>query len=140
MANTNICRSTIQPRPGPSQNAKTQRAAILDLLIEARGSWVPLPTILELHISQFGARIFELRRTGFSIENKIEHDNSGVVHLWYRLLNPPKATAPEPVKEKTTNPDLVPSESSDWYEREHGPRPAAQPQVDDLPLFQGVRS
>jgi len=47
-----------------------QRDRILALLLRSRGDWVPLTQILELHISQYGARIFELRRLGFQIENK----------------------------------------------------------------------
>jgi len=31
------------------------------------------------------------------------------------------------------------ADSADWFEREHGPRAAAQPPANDLPLFQGVR-
>ncbi len=64
-------------------NAKTQRARILSLLIDARGGW-PTPE-------------------------------------------------PEPAKSATGLPD-----SADWYERQHGPRPAAKPLPDDLPLFARV--
>jgi hypothetical protein len=67
-------------------NGKTQRARILRLLSDARGEWVGLPQILDLHISQFGARIFELRRTNFTIENRTQRDDSGVVRSWYRLV------------------------------------------------------
>lgn len=63
----------------------TQRAAILRLLIAARGAWVPLPNILVLGIAQYNARIFELRALGFRIENKIERDADGQVHSWFRL-------------------------------------------------------
>jgi len=63
---------------------KTQRERLLAVLIEARHNWVPLPVILELKISQFGARIKELRGLGFNIRNKTEIV-SGVKHSWYRL-------------------------------------------------------
>ncbi len=67
---------------------KTQSAAILRLLIDAHGSWVPLPEILKLGIAQYNARILELRRLGFTIENKTQGVN-GARHSWFRLLNSP---------------------------------------------------
>jgi hypothetical protein len=67
---------------------KTQSAALLRLLIDAHGSWVPLPQILTLGIAQYGARIHELRRLGFAIENRTERVN-GARHSWFRLLNSP---------------------------------------------------
>jgi hypothetical protein len=101
-----------------AMDTKTQRARILRPLIEARGGWVPLPEILALGIAQFGARIFELRRTGFNIENKIERDDSGVVHSWYRLVKDlPKAELPEPAP---------PKPESEWQDR---------PRVTGLALF-----
>jgi hypothetical protein len=108
-------------------------------LVDARGSWVSLPQILALGIAQFGARILELRRTGFAIENKIERDYASVVHSWYRLVNSqtlpaaPSPPKPEPAKPKASLPN-----SDDWYERQHGPQPAAKPLPDHLPLFAGV--
>jgi len=68
-----------------SADSKTQRAIILAVLLEARGHWVGLPRILELKISQFGARILELRRLGFDIENRQETVD-GQRRSWYRLL------------------------------------------------------
>lgn len=62
----------------------TQRGRILGLLIAARGGWISLPQILELKISQFGARILELRRSGLKIENRTETID-GQRHSWYRL-------------------------------------------------------
>jgi hypothetical protein len=67
---------------------KSQAAAVLRLLIDAHGSWVPLPAILALGIAQYGARILELRRLGFVIENKTERV-AGARHSWFRLLNSP---------------------------------------------------
>jgi len=69
---------------------KTQSAALLRLLIDAHGSWVPLPEILKLGVAQYGARIFELRRLGFIIENKSERvAGARQRHSWFRLLNSP---------------------------------------------------
>ena len=67
---------------------KTQAAALLRLLIDAHGSWVPLPKILALGIAQYNARILELRRLGFVIENKTERID-GARHSWFRLLDSP---------------------------------------------------
>ncbi len=67
---------------------KSQAAAVLRLLICARGSWVPLPEILKLGVAQYNARILELRRLGFTIENRTERVN-GARHSWFRLLNSP---------------------------------------------------
>ncbi len=63
---------------------KSQSAALLRLLIDARGSWVSLPQILKLGIAQYNARILELRRLGFNIENKTERVN-GARYSWFRL-------------------------------------------------------
>jgi hypothetical protein len=69
---------------------KSQAAAVLRLLIDAHGSWVPLPEILKLGVAQYGARIFELRRLGFIIENKSERvAGARQRHSWFRLLNSP---------------------------------------------------
>jgi hypothetical protein len=69
---------------------ETQCARILDLLKERAGTWVPLPTILDLHIAQYNARIFQLRANGHNIENKIERGDDGQVRSWYRLLIAPQ--------------------------------------------------
>ena len=66
--------------------AKTQRAAILRLLVDAKGGWVALPDVLALGIAQYNARILELRRLGFVIENKTERVH-GARHSWFRLVN-----------------------------------------------------
>ena len=71
---------------------KTQSAALLRLLIDAHGSWVALPEILALGIAQYGARILELRRMGFNIENRTERVN-GARHSWFRLVNSPAQVA-----------------------------------------------
>jgi hypothetical protein len=78
-------------------NRKTQRAAILRLLVEARNSWVPLPEIMALEIAQYNARIFELRRLGFTIENRTETDpRTGSRQSWFRLVGELPAVTPKP--------------------------------------------
>ena len=78
-----------------SDARNTQRAKILAELVSAHGEWVPLPTILALKISQFGARMFELRRLGFRIVNRTSNVD-GIKHSWYRLE--PGSVAPLPSK------------------------------------------
>lgn len=101
-------------------SSKTQRSRILRLLIEAHGAWVPLPDILALGIAQYGARILELRRTGFNIENRTEHID-GARHSWFRLVasqsaeSQPKSRFPE-----SSQPE------PEWKER---------PRATGLPLF-----
>jgi hypothetical protein len=63
----------------------TQRGRILGLLIEAKGGWVPLTSILELGVAQYNARLFELRRLGFKIENRRLGEHSA-----YRLVPHPR--------------------------------------------------
>jgi hypothetical protein len=135
MAETKQYRGTIQLNSAPPQNAKTQTARILRLLMDARGDWVPLFEIMDC-AAQYNSRLWSLRRLGFQIENKTQRDDSGVVHSWYRLVSPPAPPVPELV-EKTTHATSATS-SSDWYERSAGkPRPSAD-KSDDLPLFSGV--
>jgi hypothetical protein len=74
-------------------SGKTQSAAILRLLVEARGAWVSLPEVMALGIAQYNARIFELRRLGFTIENRTETDpGTGARHSWFRLVNEPESS------------------------------------------------
>ena len=63
----------------------TQRGKLLAHLQGARGQWVPLPEILRLGIAQYGARVLELRRAGYVIENKTTIID-GQRHSWFRLL------------------------------------------------------
>jgi hypothetical protein len=121
--------STRKPPSGRPTFGETQRVAILRLLIDARGSWVPLPEILAC-AAQYNARIFELRRLGFAIENKTEEIN-GLRHSWFRLAS---SLAPQPVELKDPKPI---TDSADWYTRATGkPRPSGKSTgFGDLPLF-----
>jgi hypothetical protein len=67
-----------------SPQSKSQCAAILRLLIEAHGAWVPLPEIMAC-AAQYNARVLELRRLGFNIENRTERVD-GARHSWFRLV------------------------------------------------------
>jgi hypothetical protein len=93
-------------------NRKTQRAAILRLLLDAKGGWVPLPEIMRC-AAQYNSRIFELRRLGFTVENRTERDGSGNVLSWYRLVPGVPSEAHQP---STALPDPAPATESDSTE------------------------
>jgi hypothetical protein len=63
----------------------TQQKRILNLLRNYAPNWVPLPEILALGIGQYNARLLELRRSGYQIENKVEVHGE-VRHSFYRLV------------------------------------------------------
>jgi len=63
----------------------TQQKRILNLLRNYAPNWCPLPEILALGIGQYNARLLELRRAGYQIENKIETHGEGR-HSFYRLV------------------------------------------------------
>ena len=121
------------PQISPTSNRHNQRSRVLRLLLDANGRWVPLPQILDLQISQYGARIFELRGLGFAIENKLATDpKTGKRHSWFRLLKfPPKA---DPVLLADRREQLA-TEPRDWYEKKTGKPRAAESTT--LPLFAG---
>lgn len=109
----------------------TQRGRILELLIAARGDWVPLPKIAAC-AAQYNARIFELRRLGFRIQNRTrdtEQTTGCPRHSWYRLC--PGTSHTLPLKLATDNNALstgnTPSLFSDrgqaaWRDPEEGCR------------------
>src|SRR5262249_50012617 len=76
-------------------NARTQQGNILQLLKEANGGWVPLPKILAC-AAQYNARLFDLRRQGFKIENRTEIVK-GVRHSWFRLVGSQQHKSAEPI-------------------------------------------
>ena len=75
----------------------TQRAKILAELVSAHGEWVPLPRFTR-HAAQYNARVYELRRMGFTIQNKTR-DVNGARHSWFRLESSPSdiRITPRPV-------------------------------------------
>ena len=72
----------------------TQADIILDLLRIAKSENRPLrlPEILGTHIAQFTARIYELRKRGFTIENEMQR-GPGTVRSSYRLIFDPEGDA-----------------------------------------------
>ena len=64
----------------------SQRDHILRLLQTRAGQWVPLYEITAL-AAQYNTRIKELRERGHIIDNHTRHVD-GVVHSWFRLVEP----------------------------------------------------
>ena len=62
----------------------TQRERILQALQECPGQWVPSYELAAIAL-QYGARIYELRKQGYLIENKAQ-DVNGQVHSAFRLV------------------------------------------------------
>lgn len=86
-------------------NVKTQSANILRLLTDAHGAWVSLPEIMAL-AAQYNARIFELRKQGFSIENRTEVVGEAR-HSWFRIANSPTSPAPTPPKPESAKSEVA---------------------------------
>jgi len=121
-------KSTTSARSTSSNSAPTssssQRSRILNLLISARGGWVPSPELAAL-AQQYGARVYELRRMNFRIENRVAEQN-GTRLSWFRLI-------PGPVQ-------VEPSQSSDAGRDAVDPQPIppkshARELEETLPLF-----
>ena len=68
----------------------SQRNRILRLLQSRAGQWVPLYEITAL-AAQYNTRIKELRERGHIIDNHTRHVD-GVVHSWFRLVEPKHQT------------------------------------------------
>jgi|ERR1035438_10069137 hypothetical protein len=89
----------------PNATRANQCSKILGLLIAAHGSWVSLLDIKECG-AQYNARIYELRRLGFGIENRIS-EVDGVRKSWFRLksiptsVNASQAKSAPPAKESS---------------------------------------
>jgi hypothetical protein len=82
-----------------SATRANQRSKILELLIAARGGWVSLLEIKECG-AQYNARIFELRRLGFGIENRVSGVD-GVRKSWFRLKSIPTSVNASQAKSAT---------------------------------------
>ena len=107
----------------PPASAKTQRSRILGRLISAHGGWVPSPEIAAC-AQQYNARLHELRRLGFVIENRMETDEqTGERKSWFRLVQPSPAVP------------VAPWDSGDWYERDGRKRSGGLTDADAGPLF-----
>jgi Helix-turn-helix domain len=71
---------------------QTRGEKLLALLRAHKHKRVPLPEIMQAAGAQFGARILELRRRGFLIENLMERTADGQTHSWYILQSEPGET------------------------------------------------
>jgi hypothetical protein len=96
-------------RPAP-ESSSSQRARILRLLIEARGGWVPSPAIAEC-AQQYNARLFELRRLNFRIENRVAEQNGTRLSSFRLVSSPAQAISPStsPAAERDEDdPQMIP--------------------------------
>lgn len=73
------------------RNRDTQRGRILQLLKENSGRWVPSYELANIAL-QYGARVLELRRQGYKIENKMQ-DVNGKTYAAFRLVVPAASQA-----------------------------------------------
>ena len=96
-----------------SSTRANQQSQILGLLIAARGDWVSLISIKGC-AAQYNARIFELRRLGFRIANKIR-EVDGVRMSWFRLESAPPA-APSTADASRQPEVLTPEKASSFPE------------------------
>ena len=62
-----------------------QKERIRDMFLKRPNEWVSLLEILGLYIAQYNARIYELRRDGMNIENKIQVID-GSRNTWFRYI------------------------------------------------------
>jgi hypothetical protein len=86
----------------------TQQEKILRLLQSRPNEWVGLPNILSLGVAQYGARILELRRMGYNIENKLIEVVGGQRHTAFRLVTGEEHQMTGfGVREKVTNAHLA---------------------------------
>ncbi|ATU04883.1 hypothetical protein BKN14_00295 [Candidatus Gracilibacteria bacterium HOT-871] len=64
----------------------TQEQKILKVLEAKINNWVPLTDILKLGVAQYNARIWGLRKKGYTIENKIEIQKNKKRHTFFKLV------------------------------------------------------
>jgi hypothetical protein len=96
-AGSSITVGELVKRPKPT----SQAGRILRLLEDAKGGKVSLPEILALRVSQYTARIHDLRhRYGFSIVNGSEPGRPD--HTWFRLVADTKLVGPPPIRSMPT--------------------------------------
>ena len=107
-------------------SSSTQRERIFNLLLCAQGDWVPLLEIAAC-AAQYNARIFELRRFGFLIQNRTK-EIDGARHSWFRLVSSParahSATPPAAQRVVSINSQTKPAGDV-----------TSLPQQETLPLF-----
>jgi len=71
-------------KPGRPREDTAGRERLLRLLERFQGEWVDLPTILNLRVAQYNARIKQLRDEGYVIENRVEW-RGRVKKSWFRF-------------------------------------------------------
>ena len=114
------------PRGRPAF-VETQCDEVRDALVAAGKDGVSRATcIFEMHITQVGARVDELKRMGYAIHSESRESER---YVRYVLDGDPVELRPL-------------QQGADWYEARFGPRPSEKPpkeDVDDLPLFAAGR-
>lgn len=80
-----------------TDSRSAQCAKILDRLIATRGDWVSLSEITD-RAAQYNARILELRRLVFQIEN-LTKEVDGVRHSRFRMITGPE----QPIRSQQTD-------------------------------------
>jgi len=68
-----------------------QKDKLMALFEKKPSQWIPLPEILQLGIAQYNARIYDLRREGYKIDNMLIRVANGERHTAFKY---------EPRKEK----------------------------------------
>jgi hypothetical protein len=118
--------------PQPCVKRKTarsrQRECIYNLLLAARGQWVPAISLGRIALS-YTRNVLELRRGGCTIENKIEMQPDGSKHGFYRLVarDPERSAHVEFWQGQPEQPDLIATPKpavSAWVDPEQGGRRA----------------
>lgn len=73
--------------PAWKTSSRRQLSDVLRTLVRANGGWVPLSE-LACVAPQYSARIGELRRLGYAVENRVTHDGHEFKSSYYRLRDP----------------------------------------------------
>ena len=63
-------RITLQPKSTPRTHRRSQRQRLLELLLSQKNKWVRLPVVMRVAGSQYSARVCELRKAGWKIQNR----------------------------------------------------------------------
>jgi|GEM_PF-1867463 len=109
------------------ESSSTQRERIYNLLVCAQGDWVELPKIAAC-AAQYNARVFELRRLGFRIENRTK-EIDGVRQSWFRLVSASSDRSLSPSGSAGVAVDLQTSSSA------RSTSPIHEQREETLPLF-----
>jgi hypothetical protein len=114
----------------------TQREEVLEMLRAAGQRGISRAVLIfDKHFTQCGTRIFELEKMGYVIRHDLE---PGARFVTYFLVSEPEKEKPLPTYQpRGADPrQRTFANSSDWYVKEHGPRPGSASPASGLPLFE----